>query len=149
VLQFDRRVYVSGQIGLNPAAMTLVDGGPVMESRLSLRHVGRVVAVMSSSACLCCSVLVICYTTSHDAAVSAQTEFNNALSSAHTSEARTSSFLFASVKSNWLKWHGHILKKDLVKRCMVYELVGARHRGSFINNDLKTRTSTSRTRTTT
>ena len=78
---------MSGQIGLNPAAMTLVDGGPVMESRLSLRHVGRVLAAVSSNVCLYNLVLVICYVTSCEAAVAAQTEFSNAV---HTSQVTTS-----------------------------------------------------------
>jgi len=78
VLQFGRRVYVSGQIGLNPATMMLVDDDAVMQSRLSLRHVGRVLAAVSSSRCLYNLLMVVCYATSCDAAVAAQTEFNNA-----------------------------------------------------------------------
>ena len=69
---------MSGQIGLNPATMTLVDDDAVMQSRLSLRHVGRVLAAVSSSRCLYNLLMVVCYATSCDAAVAAQTEFNNA-----------------------------------------------------------------------
>ena len=61
--------------------MTVVDGGAVMQSRLSLRHVSRVLAAVSSNHCLRNLLLVICYATSCDAAVAAQTEFNSAMSS--------------------------------------------------------------------
>jgi len=66
--------------------MKLVDGGAVMQSRLSLRHVRRVLSAMSSSVCLCDLLLVICYATSCDAAVAAQTELDNALSSSEVSK---------------------------------------------------------------
>jgi len=81
MLQFGRRFYISGQIALNPASMTLIDGGAVMQSRLSLQHVRRVLDVMSNDACLCNSLLVICYATSYEAALSAETELNCTLSS--------------------------------------------------------------------
>jgi len=69
--------------------MTLISGA-MMQSRLSLRHVGRVLAAVSNAVCLCDLLLVICYVTSREAAVTAQTEFNNVLSSClHMSTVNT------------------------------------------------------------
>jgi len=67
--------------------MTLVDGGAVMQSRLSLRHVCRVLSAMSSSVCLCNLLLVVCYTTDCEAAAAARAELNHAC---HTSQVSTS-----------------------------------------------------------
>jgi len=74
--------------------MKLVDDGAVMQARLSLRHVHRVLNVMSSSECLCNLLLMICYTTSSDAALAAQTQLNNVLSSTdHRSQVSTNQYL--------------------------------------------------------
>ena len=90
VVQYGRCIYVSGQIALNPASMTLIDGDTSVQCRLALQHVHRVLSVMSSDVCLCDSLIVICYVTSHDAAVAAQTDLNKALaSSSHTSIVST------------------------------------------------------------
>jgi len=67
--------------------MTLVDGGAVMQSRLSLRHVCRVLSAMSSGVCLCNLLLVVCYTTDCEAAAAAQAELNH---TCHSSQVSTS-----------------------------------------------------------
>jgi len=90
VLQFGRLVYVSGQIALNPASMTLIDGDTVVQCRLALQHVRQVLSVMSSDPCLCDCLIVICYVTSRGAAVTAQAEFNKALASCSSMSAVSS-----------------------------------------------------------
>lgn len=82
---------MSGQIGLNPATMRLVEGGAVSEARLSLRHARRVLAVVTSTDCLCNLMTVICYVTSCEAAEAARNEFDSVLSSSlHQTDVATS-----------------------------------------------------------
>jgi len=86
-VQYDRHVYVSGQIALNPASMTLIDADPAAQCKLALRHVSQVLSCSSGGGvCLCDCLLVVCYVTSSDAALAAQTALNLTLSSsAHVS----------------------------------------------------------------
>jgi len=98
VVQYGRFIYVSGQIALNPASMTLIDGDTEQQCRLSLQHIHRVLSAMSSDVCLRDCLLVVCYVTSRDAAVTAQTEFNKALAS---SLSRTSA-VSTSYKPLWV-----------------------------------------------
>ena len=87
-VQYDRHVYVSGQIALNSASMTLIDADPAAQCKLALRHVSQVLSCSSGGGgvCLCDCLLVVCYVTSSDAALAAQTALNLTLSSsAHVS----------------------------------------------------------------
>jgi hypothetical protein len=59
--------------------MTLIEGGAINQSRLSLRHVIRILKAMSSCSQLHDIMLAICYATSHSSSQMAETEWLRAL----------------------------------------------------------------------
>jgi diphthine-ammonia ligase len=72
-------VYVAGQIALCPASMKIIEGGITAESRLSLRHVQRVLAAMHPGLLLHNVTVAICYVTSASYIPEAVTEWERAL----------------------------------------------------------------------
>lgn len=62
-LQVGNSLFVSGQIAMVPANLSIIQGGIQAEARLSLRHVERVLAAMSAGCTLSSIVSCVCYVT--------------------------------------------------------------------------------------
>ncbi|XP_055956753.1 uncharacterized protein LOC126821085 [Patella vulgata] len=62
-VKFDGKIYVAGQIALCPASMTIIEGGIVPQTLLSLRHTDRILDVMAPDCTLNSVLLCICYIT--------------------------------------------------------------------------------------
>lgn len=59
-------IYVAGQIAMVPSTLQIITGGIRAESRLSLRHVERILQVMPGKTCLNDISMAICYVTKTD-----------------------------------------------------------------------------------
>lgn len=57
-------VRVAGQIGMVPGTLELIKGGALKQCRISLRHIGRIVAAFDSNMQLRDVVQGVCYVTS-------------------------------------------------------------------------------------
>ncbi|XP_064624086.1 uncharacterized protein LOC135485670 isoform X2 [Lineus longissimus] len=73
------KVYVAGQIALCPATMKIIDGGIKAESRLSLRHVQRILAAKHPGLLLHGVTMGICYVTSSSSIPDVEAEWEKAL----------------------------------------------------------------------
>ncbi|XP_033734747.1 diphthine--ammonia ligase-like isoform X2 [Pecten maximus] len=82
----DGRIFVAGQIAMVPGSLKIIQGGITTESRLSLRHVGRVLDAQSSGCALTDVVNVVCYITSHSYMDIAKQEWTRALAACHESD---------------------------------------------------------------
>ena len=66
-LQICSEVFIAGQIALCPANLNIIEGGLVPQTRLSLRHVRRILSAMTAGSGLHDVVTAICYVTNQEA----------------------------------------------------------------------------------
>lgn len=83
VVTVDGRIFVAGQIAMVPGSLNIVQGGITTESRLSLRHVVRVLDAQSPGCNLSHVVSVVCYVTSCQYIDVAKQEWSRALKALH------------------------------------------------------------------
>lgn len=65
-VKVDKRLYISGQIAMVPSTLNIISGGIRAESRLSLRHIHRILEAMPGSTTLQNISLAICYVSQKD-----------------------------------------------------------------------------------
>jgi len=70
-------VFVAGQIGLCPVNLNIIAGGIIPETRLSLRHVARILAAMTTNSGLYDIVTAICYVTNQKDIPTVEQQLNN------------------------------------------------------------------------
>ncbi len=95
-VQVDDNVFVAGQIAMVPANLSLIEGGILPESRLSLRHVTRILQAMQAGSALQDLTLVVCYVTSQSYIKVAAAEWKAALEKCRVGKCSTflRSFMF-------------------------------------------------------
>ncbi|XP_021367014.1 diphthine--ammonia ligase-like [Mizuhopecten yessoensis] len=81
----DSRIFIAGQIAMVPGSLKMIQGGIAIESRLSLRHVGRVLGAQFPGCDLRHVVTVVCYITSHRYIDTARREWIRARQSCYES----------------------------------------------------------------
>ena len=85
LFQIGDKIFVAGQIAMIPASLAIIPGGILGETRLSLRHVRRILEGMESGSALHDLILVICYVTNQEHIIVAATEWKKTLESCRVS----------------------------------------------------------------
>ena len=85
LFQIGDTIFVAGQIAMIPANLSVIPGGILAESRLSLRHVRRILEAMYAGSALHDVILVICYVVNQDYISVAAAEWKKALESCRVS----------------------------------------------------------------
>ncbi|XP_074658727.1 uncharacterized protein LOC141911627 isoform X2 [Tubulanus polymorphus] len=78
-VKINDRVFVAGQIALRPANLCVIPGGLIAESRLSLRHVKRVLRAVCPRTNLNSIVSAVCYVTRWSYILKAMSEWKRAI----------------------------------------------------------------------